>query len=66
MKKEILLVIKDIKIKKKEAIVIMELTIKNEEISIKMSYIGFAKLRITIAKLLNHDFAELYITLCKI
>ena len=44
----------------------MELTIKNEEISIKMSYIGFAKLRITIAKLLNHDFAELYITLCKI
>lgn len=43
----------------------MGLTIKNEEMSIKMSYSGFAELRTTIAKLLNHDFAELYIALCK-
>ena len=43
----------------------MGLTIKNEEMSIKMSYIGFAELRKAIAKLLNPDFAELYIALCK-
>lgn len=43
----------------------MGLTIKNEEMSIKMSYIGFAELCTTIAKLLSPDFAELYIALCK-